>query len=159
MMLLSVSQLLWWNVCLLMNINKLSPYLVSPDHSILNPLILSLPFPRHLTTRLAAAHWPFSVSPSHVYTVHTHTDPDFQCPSVASDLLCPLAIHHINTNTPLKNVPVAVLVAVVFSKAVTAQMAVTPSECHDIPESLFLKVWSWEEKEFTLLGHDLSVLS
>lgn len=85
---LSVSQLLWWNVCLLMNINKLSPHFVSLTHSILNLLILSLPFPRHLTTRLAAP-----AGLSHVYTVHTHTDPDFQCPSVASDLV------------PLRNAP------------------------------------------------------
>lgn len=73
MVLLSVSQLLCWNVCLLMNINKLSPHLVSLAHSILNPLILSLPFSRHLITRLAATHWPFAVSLSHVYSPHTHT--------------------------------------------------------------------------------------
>lgn len=64
-----VSQLLCWNVCLLMNINKLSPHLVSLAHSILNPLILSLPFSRHLIS----SNWPFAVSLSHVYTVHTHT--------------------------------------------------------------------------------------
>ncbi len=73
MVLLSVSQLLCWNVCLLMNINKLSPHLVSLAHSILNPLILSLPFSRHLITRLATTHWPFAVSRSHVYSPHTHT--------------------------------------------------------------------------------------
>lgn len=124
-----------------MNINKLSPHLVSLAHSIINPLILSLPFPRHLTTRLAEpTGLSLNLCLMGTQSTHTHTDPDFQCPSVASDLVPPRNAP-INTNTPLKNVPVSVLVAVVFSKAVTAQMAVTLSECHDITESLFLKVW------------------
>lgn len=149
MVLLSVSKPLWWNVCLLMNINKLGPHLVSLAHSILNLLILSLPFPRHLTTCLAAAHCLFAISLSRLYTVHTHTYTDWPRFSVSvcgvRSSVPPLAIHSINTSTPLKNVPVTVQVAVLFSEALTVQMAVTLSECQDIPESLFLKVWRcWE---------------
>lgn len=125
-----------------MNINKLGPHLVSLAHSILNLLILSLPFPRHLTTCLAAAHCLFAISLSRVYTVHTHTH--FQCPSVVSDLLCPFAIHYINTNRPSKYVPVTVRDAVVSSEALTVQMDVTLCECQDIAKSLLLKVWRWE---------------
>ncbi len=99
-----------------MNINKLSPHLVSLAHSILNPLILSLLFFTALHNSLSSNPLAFCcISVSCVHGPHTHTDPDFQSLSVASGLLWPLAIHSINTNTPLKNVPVAVLVAVVLS--------------------------------------------
>ncbi len=95
MVLLSVSQLLWWNVCLLMNINKLSPHLVSLAHSILNLLILSLPFFMALHNSLSSNPLAFCcISVSCVHGPHTHTDPDFQSLSVASGLLCPLAIHY-----------------------------------------------------------------
>lgn len=91
LVLLSVSQLLWWNVCLLMNINKLGPHLGSLAHSIINPLILSLPFPRHLTTRLAVPTG-FSLNLCLMGTQSTHTLTQIFSVRLWRQILCPLVM-------------------------------------------------------------------